>query len=160
MAGDGITFSARTRMRALYHVHLLPVVLQEIEIHRREIGEWITEVAYHRHRFQENFGQYDGRSYVEINTALVHLPHQRAQQSKIVMRRPADCSALRSRMRVRRIGSHGYMNGDRYRRAIRLAKQAGTCESRIGDFLQTQPECLAETVLWVRAVQRFIHLAA
>ena len=85
-----------------------PVVLQEIEIDGGEIRERIAEVADHRNSFQENFGQHDGRSDVEIDAAVVHVLHQRAEQAEIVVRGAADdrrrwrwdgCAACRCRWR-------------------------------------------------------------
>src|ERR1700724_199703 len=76
-----------------------------------------------------------------------------------MMRGAADCRSLRGWMRVRRVGPNGYVVRDGSRRAIGFAKQTGAGEFRIGDFLQTLSECLTETVLWIRIIQRLVHLA-
>ena len=62
MAGDGVAVAAGARVRAFDHIDLGPVVLQEIEIDRGEVGERMAEIADHGNSFQENFRQHHRRA--------------------------------------------------------------------------------------------------
>ena len=86
MAGDGVAVSAGARVRTFHDVDLGPVMLEEIEIDRGEVGERMAEVADHGNSFQEYLGQHHGRANIEIDAAVVNVLHQRTEQAKIMVR--------------------------------------------------------------------------
>ena len=106
-------------MRALHYVDLWPVVLQKIEVDSGESRERIAEIAHHGDGFQKHFRQNDRRSDIQVNAALVKTAHKRAKEAKIAMGGRADRGRVRLRMGVRRIRSHGDVDGDRHGRLIR-----------------------------------------
>ena len=62
---------------------------------------------------------------VPPDAAVVEFFHQRAEKPEVVMRGAPDRFALGRRMRVRRVGADGDMDGNGRRCAIRFVKQAG-----------------------------------
>ena len=63
-------------MRPLDHVKLWAVMLQEIEIDRREFSQRVAQVADHRNSLQKNFGEYDGGSDVDIDSTAIEIANQ------------------------------------------------------------------------------------
>src|SRR3954470_10621665 len=57
------------------------VRLYEVEVGGREVRERVADVAYERDALEEDFGQYHGRAYVEIDAAAVHTPDQLREQT-------------------------------------------------------------------------------
>src|SRR5579871_7034269 len=118
MAGDGVAMTAGSCMGSFNDIYSRAIVLQEIEIHRREIGERIPEISDHGDRLQEHFRQQDGGADIEIDPAVVHLFYQRAEQPEVSMAGPSDRRARGARVRVRRIGSDRRVDCDRRRMAV------------------------------------------
>src|SRR5690348_14589342 len=97
---NGVALPARLRMRPLHDIDPWPVVLEEVEIRRREAGQWMPQVAYRRYSLQKYLRQQHRRTHVEVDASIVQLCHQRAEQAEIAMTGRADCSAVRRGMRV------------------------------------------------------------
>src|SRR5712691_11954688 len=114
MSGDGVATAARTRMRPFHYVESQPVMLQKVQVHGSEVGQWMTQIPHHRDGFQEYFRQYHSRSDVEIHSPAVKAPDQRAQQAEIAVRGLADRGPVRSRMHMRRVGADGCVYRDRH----------------------------------------------
>jgi hypothetical protein len=103
------------------------VVLDKVEVRRGDGAERNAKIAHHGNSLQKNLWQQNGRAPVEINPAGVHLPHQRAEQTKIVMRGIAKRSAVSGRMHVRNIRANGEVNRHWDALLVRREENAGIC---------------------------------
>ena len=76
---------ARTRVGPLHDVDARAVVLNEIQIGRRELFQAVTEIAHHRNRLQEYFRKDHGGSDVDVDPAVVQPGNEAAKQAEIIM---------------------------------------------------------------------------
>src|SRR5277367_2567184 len=101
MARDGV--AARFRFAAtaigcggtLHYILQRAIVLDKVEVCG---GDWLqrhTEIADNAHGFQKNFGKKHGRSPVQVDTAGMHLFHERAEETKVVMGGRAESGSIR-----------------------------------------------------------------
>ena len=62
------------------------IVLNEIEIRGGDGLQRRAQIAHRGNGLQENFREHNGGTPVEIDTAGMHLAHQRAEEAEIEMR--------------------------------------------------------------------------
>src|SRR5207245_9522570 len=119
VAGDGKAARHRSFVAAagsggtLDHILQRAVVLNKVEVGCRNGTERYPQVAHHRNGLQKNLRQQHRRTPVEINPARMHLLNERAEETKIAMRRIAKRRAFRRRVHVRNVRADGEMHGHR-----------------------------------------------
>src|SRR6202521_3443849 len=125
VAGDGVAvrFRAATaaggRGGALHYILQRTVVLDKVEVRGGDGTERDAEISNDRDGFEKNFGQKDGGAPIEVDAAGMHLLHKRAEQSEVVMRGIAKCSAAGRGMHVRNVRADGEMDGHRNAALVR-----------------------------------------
>src|SRR5215469_1629984 len=110
VAGDGKAARLRplltVRARGggtLHYILQRAIVLNKVEVGRRNRREWYAQVAHQRNSLQKNLRQQHRRTPVEINAAGMHPLNERAEEAKIAMRCIAKRRAFRRRVHVRNV---------------------------------------------------------
>src|SRR6266566_3012601 len=122
VAGDGKAARLRSFVAAggsggtLHYILQRAVVLNKVEVRRRNGTERYAQVAHHRNGLQKNLRQQHRRTPVEIDAAGMHLLNERAEEAKIAMRRIAKRRAFRRRVHVRNVRADSEMH--RHRDAV------------------------------------------
>src|ERR1700686_3442319 len=117
VAGDSVAVRFRAaaaaggRGGALHYILQRTVVLDKVEVRGGNGAERDLEIANDGNGFQKNFGQKDGGAPIEIDAAGMHLLYKSAEQSEVVMRGIAKCSAVGGGMHVRNVRADGEMDG-------------------------------------------------
>src|SRR5690348_10459034 len=122
MAGDGVASGSFGGVRifggrrgALDDILQRAIVLEKIEIGRRDGTKRSAQIANNSDSLEEDFRQDDSRAPIEIDAAGVHPADEGAEEAEIMMRRRAEIFAGGSAMHVRNIGADGEMDGNRNR---------------------------------------------
>ena len=110
MPGQRIALASASRVRTVHHIHLGPVMLQKIQIHRGEVFQLVAKVADGRYCLQKNLGHNHSRTQIDIRPAAVHLLHHGAKQTKVLMGCRPNRRSGRCWVRVRSIRANRHMH--------------------------------------------------
>src|SRR5687767_2704435 len=113
MTGEGVA-APDAGDRALDDIGERAVVLNKIEVRRREVFQVIAEVADDGDGLEENLRQDDGGAEVEVDAAVIQLLDKGAEQAKILQRRLPQAGAVSVPVHVNNIGADGDVSSQRH----------------------------------------------
>src|SRR5713226_4979409 len=119
VAGNGVAVRCGSAAAAgggrgpLHYILHGTVVLDKVEIRSSNGAQRDANVADHGNRFQKNLRQKNGGAPIEIDATWMHLLHQRAEQTEIVVRGIAEGRTISGGMHVRNVCADGEMDGHR-----------------------------------------------
>jgi hypothetical protein len=94
MADDVIASSRSVCYRTSHNVCQRAILLDEIQVDRREILERATKISDGRYSLEKYFGKCDSGTDVQIDAPSVEIFHESAQEFEIPVRRGSKRSAV------------------------------------------------------------------